>query len=187
MQDGHEHFVQGHAQHGRLIRRFAGIGAVIDRVVALGNAVDGKDRKVILLVVITGVVAIRALQRMLKAAGVVGIRIDMTFQHDLGRGGYLQIAAYAFDQLGLATAQQTGKLILAKAIRHWRNRAKDGGRITTQYHRHRIRLARIASGVLAKIQRPAAMRQPPHNDLVAADKLLAINAQVLPLFSPARA
>jgi hypothetical protein len=41
--------------------------------------------------------------------------------------------------------------------------------------------------MVAKIQRPAAMRQPAHNDLVRCNHLLAIDAQVLPrLVWPAR-
>ena len=67
MQDGHEHLVQRHAQHRRLVNRLAGVGAVVNRLAAAGDAVDGEHRKPVLLVVITGVVAIRAFQRRQKA------------------------------------------------------------------------------------------------------------------------
>src|SRR3546814_11913647 len=62
-QQRHEHFVQGYAQNGWFVGRLAGIGAVVNGLAAHGDALYGKDRKPILLVVITGMVAVRAFQR----------------------------------------------------------------------------------------------------------------------------
>src|SRR3546814_13651300 len=53
-QQRHEHFVQGYAQNGWFVGRLAGIGAVVNGLAAHGDALYGKDRKPILLVVITG-------------------------------------------------------------------------------------------------------------------------------------
>ena len=60
LQQRHEHFVQGHAQYRRLVYRLACVSAVVNRVLAHGDALYREHREVVLLVVITGVVAIRA-------------------------------------------------------------------------------------------------------------------------------
>ena len=84
LQDRHEHLVERYAQHRRLVRRLAGVGAVVDRVAAHGDALDGEHRKFGLLVVIAGVVAVGAFQ-------AVSFGKDDALQHDLGRSRYLQI------------------------------------------------------------------------------------------------
>jgi hypothetical protein len=59
---------------------------------------------------------------MLVAGRVIFIRIDMPFQHDLGRGRHAQLAADGLDQLGAAAAQQAGELVFGQAVRHRRDR-----------------------------------------------------------------
>ena len=45
----------------------------------------------------------------------------------------------------------------------------------------------MREAVVAKVERAAAMREPAHDDLVAADHLLAVDAEVLALLlRPAR-
>ena len=84
-------------------------------------------------------------------------------------------------QLGLATAQQAGELVFGQRIRHRRHGAEDGRRIAAEDDGDREGLARIGQLVIAKIQRPAAMRQPAHDDLVRPEHLLAVDAEVLPV------
>jgi hypothetical protein len=107
--------------------------------------------------------------------------MDHAFQHDLGRGRHLQRRAQALRQLGLAAAQQAGKLVFGQRIGHRRHGAEDGRRIAAEHHRHRERLAGVGQLVLAKIQRPAAMGQPAHDHLVRPEHLLAVDAEVLPV------
>ncbi len=97
LQQRHEHLVQRQTQHRRLIGRTAGIGAVIDGILAHRHVGDGKDRELVHLVVVAGVVAIRAFRRHLA-------RLQIAFQHDLGAGGHLQVTADGFYHLGTATA-----------------------------------------------------------------------------------
>ena len=66
----HEHFVQRHAQHRRLVGRLAGVGRVIDRVAPRRDPLDREDRKALLLVVVAGVVAERPLERGLAGMDV---------------------------------------------------------------------------------------------------------------------
>jgi hypothetical protein len=90
------------------------------------------------------------------------------FQHDLGGGRHLQIAAEALHDFGLRAAQQAGELVFGQRIRHRRHRAEDGRRVGAERHRHRERLAGMLQTVVAEIQRTAAMRQPAHDHLVRA-------------------
>jgi hypothetical protein len=55
------------------------------------------------------------------------------------------------------------------------------------HHRHREGLAGMRRAMLAEIQRAAAMRQPAHDQLVRAEHLLAVDAEVLPRPCAARA
>ncbi len=113
--------------------------------------------------------------------------MDHAFEHDLGACRHLQVRADAFRQLGLAAAQQAGELVFGKIVRHRRHRAEDGGRIAAEHHRDRKGLAGILQAMVAEIERAAAMGEPAHDHLVAADHLLAIDAEVLPaLGRPAR-
>ena len=113
LQQRDEHFIECHAEHRRFIRRFAGVGAVVDRRAAAGEALDGEHRESRLFVVVAGVVAVGAFQRCF-------IRVDVAFQHDFRRSGHLQFRAEAVDQLGPATAQQSGKLVFRQAVRDGR-------------------------------------------------------------------
>ena len=113
--------------------------------------------------------------------------MDHAFQHDLGTGRHLQVAAQALHQFGLAAAQQSGELVFGKTVRHRRDRAEYGGRIGADHHRDRERLAGMRLAPVLKIQRAAAMRQPAHDDLVRRDHLLAVDAEILArLVRPAR-
>ena len=182
MQQRHKQLVERQPKHGRFVRRLAGVGAVVDGIAALGDALDGEDGKLGALVVVAGVVAIRAFQRVLVAAFVVGVRVDVAFQHDFGAGWHLQRHGHGIGHFGAGTAQQAGKLVLRQRIGHGRDRAQDGRRIGPDGHRHGVRLAGVLLGVLGKVQRSAPVRQPAHDELVMADHLLAVDAQVLPLF-----
>ena len=181
LQQGHEHFVQRHAQHGRLVGRLAGIGRVIDRVAAHRDAVDREHGEPVLLVVIAGVVAVRPFQRMLEAGRMAFIWIDMALEHDLGRRRHAQLAADRLRQDGPLAAQQAGELVFGQRVRHGRHRAQDRGRVGAQRHRHRIRLAGVGDAVFAEIERAAAVCEPAHDDLVRPQHLLAVDAQVLAL------
>ncbi len=171
-QDRHEDFVHGHAQHRRLIRWTPGVGAVIDRIAAVGDALHGEYRETFHLVVITGVVAERAFLCQL-------VRVDMAFQNELGAGRYLQVIADAFHQLGFRAAQQPGKGVFAEGIRHRGDRAEDGGRVSAERHSHREGFPRVGLLPLLEIQGAAAVAEPAHDQLVAANQLLAVDAQVL--------
>ena len=84
LQDRHEHLVQGHAEDRRFVRRATGIGAVVDRLLPMGDALDGEDREALHLVVVAGVIAEGPLR-----CGIV--REQMALQYELRRGGHLQI------------------------------------------------------------------------------------------------
>jgi hypothetical protein len=60
------------------------------------------------------VVAIRPFQRVLPAAGVHGIGLDVAFEHDLGMGRHLQRHAEGGRHLGARAAQQAGKLVFGQ-------------------------------------------------------------------------
>ena len=173
MQDRHEHFVQCHPEDRRLVRRTPGVGAVVDRFLPAGDALDGEHREAIDLVVVAGVIAIGAFVGHL--AGV-----DHPFEDDLGAGRHLQVAAATLDQLGTMPAQQAGESVFGKGVRHRRDRTEDGRRIGAQRHGYRIGLARMLLAPLPVVQCAAAMAKPAHDHLVAADHLLAVDAQVLP-------
>ena len=178
LQQRHEHLVERLAEHGRLVRRLAGIGAVIDRVTAHRDALDREHRETVLFVVIAGMVAERAFQRGLA-------RMNDPLQDDLGRGRDAEIVAERRGDLGLGAAQQAGELVFGQRIRHRRHRAQDGRRVGTDGDAERKRLARMGLLEIAEIERPAALRQPAHDDLVRADDLLAVDAQVLARFTRA--
>ncbi|MNE24648.1 hypothetical protein D3C80_1179450 [compost metagenome] len=175
MQDRNEDFIERHAQHRRLIRRTAGIGRVINGVTTLGDVGDGEYREVVNFVVVTGVIAIRAFRRHFS-------RFDIAFQHDFRAGGHFQIAGDTLDHFGFVAAQQPGKGIFRQGIRHWRDRAENGGGICAQRNRNRETLTGMRLAPFLVIQRAAAVRQPTHDDFILAQHLLAINTQVLPLF-----
>ena len=93
--------------------------------------------------------------------------------------GTCSVLPSAVDDLGAAAAQQAGELVFGQAVGHRRDRAQDGGRVGAQRHRHRVGLAGMGDAVLAEVLRAAAVRQPAHDDLVAREHLLAVDAQVL--------
>ncbi|MNT11500.1 hypothetical protein D3C72_1463850 [compost metagenome] len=83
---------------------------------------DGKYREVVDLVVVTGVIAIRAFRRHFT-------RLNVAFQHDFRAGRHFQIAGEALDHFGFVAAQQPGKSIFRQGIRYRRHRAEDSGGI----------------------------------------------------------
>ncbi|MNQ50359.1 hypothetical protein D3C85_642960 [compost metagenome] len=195
-QQGHEDLVERDAQHGRFVGRLARIGGVIDGVAPHRDAFDREDGEPVLLVVVAGVVAVRAFQRHLvvgigrrvRAFGHdrldgarVGGRQQMAFQHDLGPGRHGKVAAQRLRDLGARAAQQAGELVFGQAVRHGRDGAQRGGRVGAQRDRDGEGRAGVRDGVVAEIQRAAAMRQPAHDELVGPQQLLAIDAQVLAL------
>ncbi|MNS27505.1 hypothetical protein D3C72_594570 [compost metagenome] len=105
----------------------------------------------------------------------------MPFQHDLGPGRHRQVAAECLRDFGTRTAQQAGKLVFGQAVGHGGDGAQGGGRVGAQRHGNGEGRAGVGQGVVAKIQRAAAMRQPAHDQLVRPQQLLAVDAQVLPL------
>ena len=66
-EDRHEHLVQSEPQNGRLVRGFAGVSRVINRPVTHRHALDREDRKPVLFVVVTGVIAKGAFERHLPS------------------------------------------------------------------------------------------------------------------------
>ncbi len=174
LQQRHEHLVERQPQHRRLIGRTTGVGAVIDGITTLGDVGDGEHGELVHLVVVTGVIPVRPFRCHLA-------RLQITLQHDLGTGGYLQIAADGLDHLGTAAPQQPREGVFGEGIRHRRHGAEYGRRIGTQRHHHGETLARVGLLPLTKIDGTAAVIEPAHDQLVLADLLLAVDAKVLPL------
>src|SRR5207302_3427988 len=179
-EQGHEELVQRDAEHRRLVGRLPRIGRVIDRRATHGDALYREHREALDLVVVAGVVAVRAF---------VGAIAGMyhAFQHDFGARRDLQIAAQAFHELGARAAQQARELVFAERIRDRRHRGKHGRRVGAQRNGHRKRRGRGGELVIAEVERAAALREPAHDDAVSRDDLLAVDAEVLAfLLWPAR-
>ena len=172
LQDGHEDFVERHPEDRRFVGRTAGVGAVVDGLAPVGDALDGEDGEFFHLVVIASVVAKGAFGR-----GVVGL--DHPFEDELGARRHLKVIAQAAGHFGARTAQQAGEGILRKGVRHRRHRRQNGGGIGAQSHRNRKGLAGMLLLPVAEIQRAAAVGQPAHDDAVAADHLHPVDAEVL--------
>ncbi|OIQ67080.1 hypothetical protein GALL_513470 [mine drainage metagenome] len=124
---------------------------MVKRVLAHRDAVDGKDRKLGLFVVVTGVVAEGAFHGVFEPAGVGGIGQDVAFEHDFGKGGYPQLAAQGFDQFGAATAQQAGKLVFAQCVGHRCDGTENRRRVGSQSNANRVSLAWTLRCVLFKV------------------------------------
>ena len=157
LQDRHEHLVQRHAEHGRLVGRLAGVGGVVDRVAPVRHAVDLEHREPVLLVVVAGVVAERAFERVQVAADLLRAarRARCVRVKPGGAGGmwpsstnsarrrHLQhhagLADAAVGHLGAAAAQQAGELVFGQRVGHRRDGAEDRRRIGAQRHRDRKR------------------------------------------------
>ena len=185
LQQRHKQLIHGHAQHGRFVQRLAGVGGVVDGVVAQGDAIDREHGKFGLFVVVAGVVAIRPFQRMGIAAGMVGIGLDVAFEHHFCMGGHVQRHADGGCNFRAVAAQQPGKLVFAQRIGHGCDGAQHGGGVGTNGYGKGKRLPFVRQGMVTKIQRTTTVRQPPHDELVVRQQLLPVNAQVLPLFARA--
>ncbi len=105
----------------------------------------------------------------------------MPFEDDLGVRRHLQIGADRLDQLGARTAQQAGEGIFGQRIGHRRHRTENRRRVRAQCHGDRVRPIRVFIAPFTEIQGPTTMAEPAHDHLVAADDLLAVDTEVLPL------
>jgi hypothetical protein len=93
----------------------------------------------------------------------------------------------ALAELGLGAAQQAGEGVLRQRVRHRRDGAEGGRRVGAEGDGDRVALAGMLQLPVAVVQGAAAVREPAHDQLVAADHLHAVDAEVLPrLLRPAR-
>ena len=148
---------------------------MVNRVFAHGDALDGEHGEVVLLVVIAGVVAVGAFE-----CSFVGM--NHALEHNLGSGGYLQIAADAFHQFGARAAQQAGELIFAQSVGYGRYRAENGGGVAAEHHGNGVGRTGVFFAERLIIQRAAAMGEPAHDEFVFAEQLLAVDTEILPFF-----
>jgi hypothetical protein len=114
LQERHEDLVQRDAQHRRLIRRLAGVRRVVDRVAAQRDPLDREHGEALDLVVITRVIAERALCRPFVAGCVRRIRLDEPFEHDFRRRRNLQVVRQALHDFRAASTQQSGELVFGQ-------------------------------------------------------------------------
>ena len=123
----------------------------------------------------------------MPAALVAGVGVDMALEHDLRLGRHLQRHAQRVGHLGARAAQEASKLVFGQSVGHGGDRAQDGRWVRANGHGHGVGLAGVLAAMLGKVQRPAAVREPAHDELVPANHLLAVDAEVLPwLVRPAR-
>ncbi|MNV48080.1 hypothetical protein D3C71_1399700 [compost metagenome] len=102
---------------------------MVDRIAPQGDAVHGEHGELGAFVVVAGVVAVRTFQRVLPAARMMGIGLDVAFEHDLGGGGHREGHAQSGRDLGACAAQQAGELVLTQAVGHGRDGAQQRGRV----------------------------------------------------------
>src|SRR6185295_11391382 len=127
LQQRHEHLVEREPKDRGLIGWAPGVGAVIDRLLTMRNALDREHGKLLDLVVVAGVIAKRALGRVLA-------RTDEPFEHDFGVRRNLQVVAQALHELGATAAQQPRKGIFGERIgdrSHCRQRRRW---VSTEYY-----------------------------------------------------
>jgi hypothetical protein len=161
------------------------------------QAIDAEHGEPILLVVVAGVVAERAFERVQVAAahhqldagfafaGEPGSgRRDVAFEHELRAGRRLEFQCAFADRgvhdLGAAAAQEASELVLGERVGHRRHRTEDRRRVGAECDGDRERLARVGAREVAEVERTAAVGEPAHDDLALADHLLAVDAEVLP-------
>ena len=140
------------------------------------DALDREHRKALDLVVVAGVVAERALD-----GGLVRMCIGlMAFEHDLGAGRHLQVVPRHFTSSVVQPRSRPA---------NWYSDSVSGTGVTAPRIVAGSAPSATATGngspgiaqrVIAEIERAAAMREPAHDHLVAADHLLAVDAEVLP-------
>ncbi len=155
LQDRHEDFVQRQAENGGLVRRPAGIGAVVNRVFAVRDGFHGEYREALDFIVVARVIAEGAL---------IGhfARLQITFQDDLGAGRNLQpvIAAtcgIALGEFSFGAAQQSGEGVLGQAVGHRGNGTQRRGGVCPQGDGNRIALAGVLQLPVAIVQGAAPM------------------------------
>ena len=106
----------------------------------------------------------------------MGVGVDMALEHDLGLGRYRERHAERVGDLGARAAQEARKLVFRQRVGYGGDRAEDGRRVRPNGHGHGVGLAGVLAAMLGKIERPAAVREPAHDELVTADHLLAVDA-----------
>ena len=157
LQQRHEDLVQRNAEDRRLVRRLAGIGAVIDRLRGASSCARSSapenarprcssrcDRRTVLR---------RALSNPLASDESGRMWPSSTISADAGTWRPWR---QAFDDLGPRSAQQSGELVFGQRVRHRRYRAEHRRRIGAERDGDRERRARMMQRVVAKIERPAA-------------------------------
>ena len=90
LQYRYENFIQRNAENGRFIGGSAGVGAVVDRFLAMGNTLDREHRECLGFIVVAGMITERAFFCLLAG-------INIAFEDDFCRCRYLQTADTAFD------------------------------------------------------------------------------------------
>jgi len=103
----------------------------------------------------------------------------MPFEHDFGLGRHLQRHADGGRDFGAGATQQAGKLVFRERVGHRCHGTEQGRRVGADGHGQGEGLARMQAAVVAKVERAATVRQPAHDELVAPEQLLAVDAQVL--------
>ncbi len=111
--------------HGRL----AHDGRRIDRVLAVSDARNVKDRVKIFERVIPSVVAEGAL-------GAKFVEVNVPFEDDLGGGGNFEINGFALDQLNRLLAEKAGDEIFLHVGRRGNDRGKSKGGVGADGHRN---------------------------------------------------
>ncbi len=148
---------------------------MVDRLAPVRDSIHGEHRKGLGLIVVAGMIGKGSLLCCIS-------RMDVPLQHDLRGGWDLERRADAPDHLCPGPTEEPCKGVLGQGIRYRRHGRQHSRRIGANHRSHRERLTRILPLVLSEIQRPATVGQPPHDEAIAANDLLAVDPQVLPLF-----
>ena len=144
-------------------------------VLARRHAFDRENRKLLNLVVKPSVIAERPFRREI-------IRADMALQDDFGAGRNVEIGMQAACDLAAFSPEQAGERVFGQAVRNRCHRSQHGCGVRAKRDRNREGPIRVFLLPVPQIQRASTMRQPAHDQAIAADQLLPINTQVLPLF-----
>ena len=183
LQERHKDLVERYSQHRRFIRRTAGIGAVVNRGLAMGYRRDGEYREAFHLVVIAGMVAERPF-----LGGLAGLEVALENVFSVGRYSEAVLTAQrrqALGDLGFTAAQQTREGVLGDSVGYGCDGGQGRGGIRAQGYGHGVALPRMLQLPIAKIECAAAMGQPAHDELVAPDQLHAVDAEIEALLAGA--
>ena len=171
--EGDEELVHGRAEDGRLVGRAAGVGAVVDGVAAVGDALDGEDRERLDVVVVPGVVPERALRGLVPG-------MDGALEHDLRARRHLEIGTDGPRDLGAPAPEEPRERVLGERVRDRGDRGEGRRRVRPEGDRDRERLPRPRLAPRPVVESAPPVREPAHDDPVARDDLLAVDAEVLP-------